>query len=197
MAYATLEHNNFADIDHALGERRSLPLAPNTMAYRTGANESEIAISYHGNDIAIYNTSTASITLQTGGWNTNTTIDRLDQIARGNNIGSVKVVAGRVRFTHREENHSWYHMDDPITVNRPGKVEHNDPDRYNGYSNQDTYLAAAWCANPGGGEYEYKAILSMRRSELREYVKLNRQNIGYKSITNVNMIELFLSLQED
>lgn len=197
MAYATLELTLFQDIDDALGSRRSLPLAPNTFAYRTGVNESEIAISYHGNDIAIYNTGTASITLQTGGWLTSTTIDRLDQIARGNSVGSVRIVRGRARFTHRAEDHGWYHMEDPITVNRPGKVEHNDPDRHNGYSNQDTYLAAAWCANPEGGEDEYRAILSMRRAELREYVKSNRQNIGYSSITNVNMAEVLLSLREE
>ena len=197
MSYATLEFTSFREIDLALGIRRSLPLAPNTMAYRTGVNESEIAISYHGNDIAIYNTGTKSITLQTSGWVTPTTIDRLHQIARGNGIGSVGIVGGVARFTHTTKDHGWYSMEEPITVDRDGKVEHSDPDRHNGYSNLDTYLAAAWCANPEGGESEYKAILNMSRVHLRGYIKLNRNNIGYKSITNVNIKEVHNSLQED
>src|SRR5699024_5334800 len=121
MAYATLEFNNFQEIDLALGVRRSLPLALNTVAYRTGVNESEIAISYHGNDIAIYNTGTKSITLQTGGWVTPTTIDRLNQIALGNDLGSVGVVGGRARFTHRAKDHGWYHLEDRITVDREAR----------------------------------------------------------------------------
>ena len=197
MAYATLEFNNFQEIDLALGVRRSLPLALNTVAYRTGVNESEIAISYHGNDIAIWNTGTKSITLQTGGWVTPTTIDRLNQIARGNDLGSVSIVGGVARFTHETKDHGWYSMEDPITVDRDGKVEHNDPDRHNGYSNLDTYLAAAWCANPEGGESEYKAILNMSRVHLRGYVKLNRNNIGYSTINRVNIREVHNSLQED
>ena len=197
MAYATLEFNNFQEIDLTLGVRRSLPLAPNTVAYRTGANESEIAISYHGNDIAIYNTGTKAITLQTGGWVTPTTIDRLDQIARGNGIGVVQKVDGVVRFTHRAKDYGWYSMEEPITVGRDGKVEHNDPDRHDGYSNLDTYLAAAWCANPEGGESEYRAILNMSRVHLRGYVKLNRNNIGYSTINRVNIKEVHNSLKED
>lgn len=196
MSYATLEFNNFQEIDLALGIRRSLPLAPNTVAYRTGVNESEIAISYHGNDIAIYNTGNVSITLQTSGWVTNTTIDRLDQIARGNGIGTVSKIDGSARFTHRAKDHGWYLLKDHVTVDRDGKVEHNDPDRYYGYSNADTYHAAAWCDNPEGGEHEYRAILRMNRVELREYIKLNRNNIGYKSIKNVNTKEIYFSLQE-
>lgn len=143
MAFATLELSNFQEIDLTLGIRRSLPLAPNTMAYRTGVNESEIAISYHGNDIAIWDTGTKSITLQTSGWDTPTTIDRLHQIARGNDLGSVGKVRGVARFTHTTKDHGWYSMEEPITVDRDGRVEHNDPDRHNGYSNLDTYLAAA------------------------------------------------------
>lgn len=197
MAYATLEFNNFQEIDLALGVRRSLPLALNTVAYRTGVNESEIAISSHGNDIAIYDTGNKSITLQTRGWDTPTTLDRLHQIARGNHLGSVGKVEGRARFTHTAKDYGWYRLEDRVTIDRDGKVEHNDPDRHNGYSNQDTYLAAAWCANPEGGEVIYKAILNMSRVDLRGYIKLNRQNIGYKSISNVNIREIHNSLKED
>ena len=197
MAYATLEFNNFQEIDLALGVRRSLPLAPNTVAYRTGANESEIAISYHGNDIAIWDTGTKSITLQTGGWVTPTTIDRLDQIARGNGIGVVQKVDGVARFTHRAKDYGWYSMEEPITVDRDGNVEHNDPVRHGGYSTFDTWQAIAWCSNPEGGESEYRAILNMSRVHLRGYIKLHRQNIGYKSITNVNIKEVHNALQED
>src|SRR5699024_10017592 len=197
MAYATLEFNNFQEIDLAIGVRRSLPLALNTVAYRTGVNESEIAISYHGNDIEIYNTGTKSITLQTGGWVTPTTIDRLDQIARGNPLGSVRIVGGVARFTHTAKDHGWYSMEDRVTIDRDGKVEHNDPVRHGGYSTFDTWQAIAWCSNPEGGENEYRAILNMSRVHLREYVKLNRRNIGYKSITNVNIKELFFSMKED
>lgn len=196
MAYATLEFNNFQEIDLALGVRRSLPLAPNTVAYRTGVNESEIAISYHGNDIATWDTGTKSITLRTSGWVTPTTIDRLDQIARGNGLGSVRIVGGVARFTHTAKDHGWYSMEEPITVDRDGKVEHNDPDRYYGYSNADTYHAAAWCDNPEGGEHEYRAILNMSRVHLRGYIKMHRQNIGYKSITNVNVKEIYFSRKE-
>ena len=196
MTYATLEFNNFQEIDLALGVRRSLPLALNTVAYRTGVNESEIAISYHGNDIATWDTGTKAITLQTSGWITPTTIDRLDQIARGNDIGVVQKVDGVARFTHTTKDHGWYSMEEPITIDRDGNVEHNDPDRHNGYSNLDTYLAAAWCDNPEGGEHEYRAILNMNRVELRGYIKLNRNNIGYKSITNVNIKEIYFSRKE-
>lgn len=200
MAYATLEFNNFQDIDQALGVRRSLPLALNTFAYRTGHNESEIAISYHGNDISIHHEDGA-ITLQTCGWTTPTTVDRLDQIARGNGIGTVSTVGGRVRFTHRAKDYGWHHIEISITVNvnRPGIVRGNDVDRYdaNGYSNRDTYLAASWCHNPEGGELEYRALLNMRRYELREFIKSNRNGIGYKSIADVNIAEIHHSLHEE
>ena len=196
MAYATLEFNNFQEIDLALGVRRSLPLALNTVAYRTGVNESEIAISYHGNDIAIWNTGTKSITLQTGGWVTPTTIDRLDQIARGNDIGVVQKVDGVARFTHRAKDYGWYSMEEPITVDRDGKVEHKDPARHGGYSTFDTWQTIAWCSNPEGGEHEYRAILNMNRVELRSYIKLNRQNIGYSTINRVNIREIYNALLE-
>lgn len=197
MAYAELEFNNFQEIDLALGVRRSLPLALNTMAYRTGANESEIAISYHGNDIAIWNTGTKAITLQTSGWITPTTIDRIDQIARGNDLGIVQKVDGRARFTHRAKDGGWYHMEDPITIDRDGKVKHNDPDRYYGYSNADTYHAAGLASNPLGGETEHNAILNMSRSHLREWIKRNRQEIGYSRINNVNFVEVHNALKEN
>ena len=196
MAYATLEFNNFQEIDLALGVRRSLPLALNTVAYRTGVNESEIAISYHGNDIAIWDTGTKSITLQTSGWDTPTTIDRLDQIARGNDIGVVQKVDGVARFTHTTKDHGWYSMKDRVTIDRDGRVEHNDPDRHGGYSTFDTWQAIAWCDNPEGGEHEYRAILNMNRVELRGYIKLNRNNIGYSTINRVNIREIHTALQE-
>lgn len=196
MAYATLEFNNFQEIDLALGVRRSLPLAPNTVAYRTGVNESEIAISYHGNDIATWDTGTKAITLQTSGWITPTTIDRLDQIARGNGIGTVSKIDGSARFTHTAKDHGWYSMEDPITINRPGKVEHNDPDRYYGYSNADTYHAAALASNPIGGESEHNAITNMSRHHLRQWIKNNRKEIGYSTIDKVNLREVYNSLQE-
>lgn len=197
MAYATLDLANFHDIDRALGNRRSLPLALNTVAYRTGVNESEIAISYHGNDIAIYDTGTVSITLQTCGWDTPTTIDRLHQIARANNIGNVSKVGGCARFTHTAKDYGWYSMDDPITVSRPGKVEHNDPDRYYGYSNADTYHAAGMASNPIGGESEHNAILNMSLTHLRQWIKNNRKEIGYSAIDNVNIREVYNSLHEE
>lgn len=196
MAYATLEFNNFQEIDLALGARRSLPLALNTVAYRTGVNESEIAISYHGNDIAIWNCGTKSITLQTSGWVTNTTVDRLDQIARGNGIGKVSKIDGSARFTHTARDHGWYSMEDRVTIDRDGNVEHNDPDRHNGYSTFDTWQTIAWCSNPEGGESEYKAILNMSRVHLRGYIKLNRNNIGYSTINRVNIREIHNALQE-
>lgn len=193
MAYANLEFTNFQEIDLALGVRRSMRLAPNTVAYRTGA---EIAISYHGNDIAIWNTDTKEITLQTCGWITSTTIGRLHQIARGNSLGMVGIVNGAARFTHTAKNCGWYSMSEPITIYRDGKVEHKDPDRHYGYSNADTYHAAALASNPPGGEKEYKAILGMTRHELREWIKRHRREIGYKSIENVNIKEIYFSLQE-
>lgn len=194
MAYAELEYKNFNEIDLALGVRRSLPLALNTVAYRTGA---EIAISYHGNDIAIWDKDTQAITLQTSGWNTATTIDRLHQIARGNHLGMVGIVNGAARFTHTAKNCGWYSMEDPITIDRDGKVEHNDPDRCYGYSNSDTYHAWSLATNPLGGEPEYKAILKMSRYELREWIKNNRREIGYSKINNVNIHEIYRALHEE
>lgn len=196
MAYATLDLRNFAEINQALGNLRSLPLALNTVAYRLGDNE--IAISYHGNDIAIHHANGA-ITLQTCGWDTPTTVDRLDQIARGNGLGTVSKVGGSVRFTHSAKDYGWHHIETSITVNLPGIVRSNDVDRddANGYSNRDTYLAAVWCHNPEGGELEYRALLNMSRRELREFIKSNRNGIGYESIADVNMAEIHYSLKEN
>lgn len=191
MPCAELEFTNFQKIDLALGFRRAMRLAPNTFAYRTGA---EIAISYYRNDIAIWNTDTKEITLQTCGWITSTTIGRLHQIARGNSLGMVGIVNGAARFTHTAKNCGWYSLEDSITIDRGGKVEHNDPDRYYGYSNPDTYRAAGLASNPLGGESEYKAILSMSRYELREWVKSNRREIGYSKINNVNIHEIYYAL---
>lgn len=197
MAYVTLDLRNFAEIDQSLGASRSLPLALNTVAYRTGDNKSEIAISYHGNDIAIYDTGNKSITLTTSGWVSPTTVDRLDQIARGNGIGTVSTVGGRVRFTHRAKDHGWYHLEDAITVDRNGKVEHKDPDRHYGYSNSDTYQAAGLASNPLRGESEHNAILNMSRHQLRQWIKNNREEIGYSAIDNVNVREVYYTLNEE
>lgn len=193
MSHAKLEFTNFQEIDLALGFRRSMRLAPNTFAYRTG---NKIAVSYHGDDIAIWNSDTHAITLQTSGWNTSTTIDRLHQIARGNSLGMVGIVGGVARFTYTAKNCGWYSMSEPITIDRDGKVEHKDPDRCYGYSNADTYHAAALASNPLGGEKEYNAIMRMSRYELREWVKNNRREIGYSKINNVNIHEIYFSLQE-
>lgn len=194
MACAELKFTNFQKIDLALGFRRSMKLAPNTVAYRTG---DEIAISYHGNDIAIWNTDTKAITLQTCGWITSTTIGRLHQIARGNGLGMVGIVNGAARFTHTSTDCGWYSMSKPITIDRDGKVEHKDPDRYYGYSNDDTYHAAALASNPLGGESEYNAIMRMSRYELREWVKMNRREIGYSRINSVNIHEIYKTMHEE
>lgn len=194
MAYAALKPSNFDEINMTLGFRRSMQIAPNTIAYRTG---NEIAISYHGNDIAIWNTDTKAITLQTSGWNTATTIDRLHQIARGNNLGMVGIVNGSARFTYTAKNCGWYDMSEPITIDHDGKVEHEDPDRYYGYSNADTYHAAGLASNPLGGEKEYNAIMGMSRYELREWIKMNRREIGYSRINNVNIHEIYKTLHEE
>lgn len=191
MASAVLRLTNFQKIDLALGFRRSVRLAPNTVAYRTG---NKIAVSYHGNDIAIWNSDTHAITLQTCGWITSTTIDRLHQIARGNSLGMVGIVNGAARFTHTAKDCGWYSLEDPITIDHDGGVEHKDPDRYSGYSNSDTYHAAALASNPPGEEKEYKAILSMSRYELREWIKSNRREIGYSKINNVNIHEIYHAL---
>lgn len=198
MAYATLEVANFHDIDRALGTHsRSLPLALNTVAYRTVYfSKSDIAISYHGNDIAIYNTSTGAIKLTTSGWDTPTTIDRLDQIARANNIGTVSKVGGRARFTHTAKDYGWYSMDEPVKVHRDGKVEHNDPDRLYGYSNADTWSAVALASNPLGGESEYRALMNMSRAHLRQWIKHNRKEIGYSTIDKVNIREVHNALHD-
>lgn len=194
MAYATLEFNNFQDIDHALGVRRSLPLAPNTVAYRTGVNESEIAISYHGNDIAIWDTGTKAITLQTGGWDTPTTVDRLHQIARGNDLGSVGIVGGVARFTHTTRDHGWYSMKDRVTIDRDGNVEHNDPDRKDGTSNWQT--REAWLMVQDT-EPRWKYAKNCSRRDLREMIKDMRSEIGYDRIENVNVTEIFYGLRNE
>lgn len=213
MAVAELKFANFRDIDLELGSLATLKLAHNTIAYRVGDNE--IGISYHGNEIARYDSVKRRIILSTAGWNTFTTLGRLNQLAHANRIGWIGSRDGEAVLTafanpfapkvtapmgnplnpdpeyvaQCEEYYragAWHRLIPSIEFDmNKGIVYGGDHDHVDGLSNLDTAKAWQFISANDGIE-----LIDLPKAELREWIKSNRKNIGYKSINAVNVDEI-------
>lgn len=222
MAVATLKYAKFQDIDLALGSRATLKLAHNTIAYRVGENE--IGISYHGNEIASYDSVKRRIILSTAGWPTFTTLGRLSQLAHANRIGWIGSHDGEAILTafanpfapkvtapmgnplnpdpeytaqceERYRAGAWYHLAPAISFDmNRGVIYGGDHDHVLGLSNLDT--AKVWQFISDNTAIE---LADLPKAELREWIKSHRKKIGYKSINAVNVDEihnLLITLKE-
>lgn len=213
MAVAELKFAEFRKIDLELGSRATLKLAHNTIAYRVGDNE--IGISYHGNEIARYDSVKRRITLSTAGWDTFTTLGRLNQLAYANRIGWIgshdgetiltafanpfapAVTAGMgnplnpdpeyvAQWGERHRSGAWHRLNPSIVFDMDkGIIYGGDDDHVNGLSNLDTAKAWQYIADNTAIE-----LSDLPKAELREWIKSNRKNIGYKSIKLVNVDEI-------
>ena len=213
MAVATLKFANFRDIDIELGSLATLKLAHNTIAYRVGENE--IGISYHGNEIARYDSVKRRITLSTAGWPTFTTLGRLNQLAHANRIGWIgsrdgeailtafaspfapEVTADRGDWLNPDSEYvaqceeryragAWHRLNPSISFDMDkGIIYGGDDDHVNGLSNLDTAKAWQFISANDGIE-----LIDLPKAELRDWIKSNRKNIGYKTINAVNVDEI-------
>lgn len=221
MAVAELKFANFRDIDLELGSRATLKLAHNTIAYRLN---NEIGISYHGNEIARYDSVKRRITLSTAGWPTFTTLGRLNQLSHANRIGWVGLHDGEAILTafanpfapevtadrgdwlnpdseytaqceERYRAGAWHRLNPSIEFDMDkGVIYGGDHDHVDGLSNLDTAKAWQYISANDGIE-----LIDLPKNELREWIKSNRKNIGYKSIKLVNVDEihnLLLNIKE-
>ena len=221
MAVAELKFANFRDIDLELGSRATLKLAHNTIAYRLNH---EIGSSYHGNEIARYDSVKRRITLSTAGWPTFTTLGRLNQLAYANRIGWVGLHDGNPILTafanpfapevtapmgnpldpdpeyvaQCEEYHragAWHRLSPSIEFDMDkGIIYGGDDDHANGLSNLDTAKVWQFIADNTAIE-----LVELSKVELREWIKSNRKKIGYTSIKTVNVDEirnLLISIEE-
>lgn len=221
MAVAELKFANFRDIDLELGSRATLKLAHNTIAYRLN---NEIGISYHGNEIARYDSVKRRIILSTAGWPTFTTLGRLNQLSHANRIGWVGLHDGEAILTafanpfapevtadrgdwlnpdseytaqceERYRAGAWHRLNPSIEFDMDkGVIYGGDHDHVDGLSNLDTAKAWQYISANDGIE-----LIDLPKNELREWIKSNRKNIGYKTINAVNVNEihnLLLNLKE-
>lgn len=221
MAVAELKFANFRDIDLELGSRATLKLAHNTIAYRLN---NEIGISYHGNEIARYDSVKRRITLSTAGWPTFTTLGRLNQLSHANRIGWVGLHDGEAVLTafanpfapevtadrgdwlnpdpeytaqceERYRAGAWHRLIPSIEFDMDkGVIYGGDHDHVDGLSNLDTAKAWQYISANDGIE-----LIDLPKNELREWIKSNRKNIGYKTINAVNVNEihnLLLNIKE-
>ena len=214
MAVAELKFANFRDIDLELGSRATLKLAHNTVAYRAGVNR--IGITYHGNQIAYYDSVKRRITLSTAGWPTFTTLGRLNQLAYANRIGWVGLHDGNpiltafanpfapevtasmgnplnpntdyeAQWDERHRSGAWHRLNPSIVFDMDkGVIYGGDHDHVDGLSNLDTAKAWQFISANDGIE-----LIDLPKAELREWIKSNRKKIGYKSIKAVNVDEIF------
>lgn len=213
MAVATLRFAHFSNIDLKLGSRATLKLAHNTVAYRLGDNE--IGISYHGNEIARYDSAKRRIILSTAGWSSITTLGRLDQLSQANRIGWVglhdgeailtayanpfapEVTAERGEWLNLNPEHAaqwderyrggaWHRLAPSIEFDMDrGLIFGGDHDHVNGLSNLDTAKAWRFIADNTAIE-----LVDLSQFELRDWIKSHRKKIGYKSIKSVNVDEI-------
>ena len=212
MAVAELKFANFRDIDLELGSRATLKLAHNTIAYRLN---NEIGISYHGNEIARYDSVKRRITLSTAGWPTFTTLGRLNQLSHANRIGWVGLHDGEAILTafanpfapevtadrgdwlnpdseytaqceERYRAGAWHRLNPSIEFDMDkGVIYGGDHDHVDGLSNLDTAKAWQFISANDGIE-----LIDLPKAELRDWIKSNRKNIGYKTINAVNVDEI-------
>lgn len=213
MAVAKLKFANFRKIDIEMGSRATLKLAHNTVAYRMGDNE--IGISYHGNEIARYNSVQRRIILSTAGWSSITTLGRLNQLATANRIGWVglhdgeailtayanpfapKVTADRGDWSNPNPEHTrqweeryragtWHRLAPSIEFDMDrGLIFGGDYDHVMGLSTLDTAKVWGYIS-----ELLPIGLNEMSVNELREWIKKHKKYIGYKSIKNVNVDEI-------
>ena len=221
MAVATLKFAKFEDIDRELGSRATLKLAHNTIAYRLG---DEIGISYHGNEIARYSSIKRRIILSTAGWDTFTTLGRLNQLATANRIGWIgsrdgetiltafanpfapEVTADRGDWLNPNPEHdrqweeryragAWYHLMPAISFDmNRGVIYGGDHDHVLGLSNLDTAKVWQFISDNTATE-----LADLSRFEIRDWIKSHRKKIGYKTIDAVNVDEirnLLLNIEE-
>lgn len=221
MAVAELKFANFRDIDLELGSLATLKLAHNTIAYRLN---NEIGISYHGNEIARYDSVKRRIILSTAGWPTFTTLGRLNQLSHANRIGWIgsrdgeavltafvnpfapEVTADRGDWLNPNPEHTaqweeryragaWHRLSPSIEFDMDkGIIYGGDDDHVNGLSNLDTAKVWQYIADNTAIE-----LSDLPKAELREWIKSNRKNIGYKTIKAVNVDEirnLLLNIKE-
>ena len=221
MAVAELKFANFRDIDLELGSRATLKLAHNTIAYRLN---NEIGISYHGNEIARYDSVKRRITLSTAGWPSITTLGRLNQLSTANRIGWVGLHDGEATLTafanpfapevtadrgdwlnpdpeytaqceERYRAGAWHRLNPSIVFDMDkGIVYGGDHDHVDGLSNLDTAKAWQFISANDGIE-----LIDLPKAELREWIKSHRKDIGYKTIKAVNVDEihnLLINLKE-
>lgn len=222
MAVAELKFAKFPEIDRELGSSATLKLAHNTVAYRVGDNE--IGISYHGNEIARYDSVKRRIILSTAGWSSITTLGRLNQLSTANRIGWVGLHDGEAVLTayanpfapevtadrgdwlnpdpeytrQNEERYragAWHRLSPSIEFDmNKGIIYGGDHDHVNGLSTLDTAKAWQYIADNTAIE-----LADLPKAELREWIKSNRKNIGYKTIKAVNVDEihnLLLNIKE-
>lgn len=212
MAVATLKFAKFPEIDRELGSRATLKLAHNTIAYRLG---NEIGISYHGNEIARYDSVKRRIILSTAGWPTFTTLGRLNQLSHANRIGWIgsrdgeailtafanpfapKVTADRGDWLNPDPEYvaqceeryragAWHRLIPSIEFDMDkGIIYGGDHDHVDGLSNLDTAKAWQFIADNTAIE-----LSDLPKSELREWIKSHRKKIGYTSIKLVNVGEI-------
>lgn len=213
MAVAELKFAKFSRIDRELGSRATLKLAHNTIAYRVGDNE--IGISYHGNEIARYHSVKRRIILSTAGWDTFTTLGRLNQLSTANRIGWIGKHNGEAILTafakpfapkvtapmgnplnpdpeyvaQWEEYYragAWHRLIPSIEFDMDrGLIFGGDHDHVDGLSTLDTAKAWQFISANDGIE-----LIDLPKKELRDWIKSNRKNIGYKSIKAVNVDEI-------
>ena len=221
MAVAELKFANFRDIDLELGSRATLKLAHNTIAYRLN---NEIGISYHGNEIARYDSVKRRITLSTAGWPSITTLGRLNQLSHANRIGWVGLHDGEAILTafanpfapevtadrgdwlnpdseytaqceERYRAGAWHRLSPSIEFDMDkGVIYGGDHDHVDGLSNLDTAKAWQFISANDGIE-----LIDLPKAELREWIKSHRKKIGYKTINAVNVNEihnLLLNIKE-
>lgn len=221
MAVAELKFANFRDIDLELGSRATLKLAHNTIAYRLN---NEIGISYHGNEIARYDSVKRRITLSTAGWPSITTLGRLNQLSHANRIGWVGLHDGEAILTafanpfapevtadrgdwlnpdseytaqceERYRAGAWHRLSPSIEFDMDkGVIYGGDHDHVDGLSNLDTAKAWQYICANDGIE-----LIDLPKAELREWIKSHRKKIGYKTINAVNVNEihnLLLNIKE-
>ena len=221
MAVAELKFANFRDIDLELGSRATLKLAHNTIAYRLN---NEIGISYHGNEIARYDSVKRRITLSTAGWPSITTLGRLNQLSHANRIGWVGLHDGEAILTafanpfapevtadrgdwlnpdseytaqceERYRAGAWHRLSPSIEFDMDkGVIYGGDHDHVDGLSNLDTAKAWQYICANDGIE-----LIDLPKNELRDWIKSHRKKIGYKTINAVNVNEihnLLLNIKE-
>lgn len=180
-------------IEEKLSTRASFKLGHNTYAHAGGGR---IVITYHDNVIAGWDIGKNRLALSCAGWHTSTTADRLNQISHANGGGWVSRAGGIMNYRDRStqtvhEMHPWVE----INTNTGEVVDTAHDSTYHGWTNEETHTVIVGLDNI---EYLYRASRSVRSpGALRELIKENKREIGYNRIGDVNVREIFASIQEE